>query len=45
MLKNLANEIVLIDKNKNLVDEEQLDLNCRLNNVFSCNIYSRDYIH
>jgi len=43
MLKNLASEIVLIDKNKSVSDAEQLDLNCRLNNISSCDIYSGNY--
>lgn len=43
MLKNIANEIVLIDKNKSLANAEQLDLNCSLNNLCFCDIYSGNY--
>lgn len=43
MLKNIADEIILIDKNKHVAIAEQLDLSCSLKNICNCNIYAGDY--
>lgn len=43
MLKNLASEIVLIDKNTRIAVAEQLDLSCNLKDICECNIYAGDY--
>lgn len=43
MLKNLANEIVLIDKNQNTAIAEKLDLTCMVADICNCNIYAGNY--
>lgn len=43
MLKDIASEIVLIDKNKDVAKAEQLDLSCNLKGICDCNIYAGDY--
>lgn len=43
MLKDIASEIVLIDKNKYVAKAEQLDLSCNLKDICDCNVYAGDY--
>lgn len=43
MLKNIANEIILIDRNKNVAMVECLDLKCSLKDICDCGIRVGDY--
>lgn len=43
MLRNIATEIVLIDRNKSVSEAESLDIHCSLKEICNCSVVAGDY--